>query len=262
MSKRINADIQRFLDDDYADPSERDHVHSGGSANLQFYSNTRRCRPDNLLIDDIHQQWKGNHSELEWNHSYIQWLFPIQESGGMNPAAQSLQLHEREAMKSNQTIIGRVLESYRIMLDFYGMELDSTLDEEEAQIPIGLLKRTSDEEVNAERYKHLNRSFHNYLRITRILKHLSEMGLEHLNAGFLLHVLNEQSQFGQLRSSRLVGSMDDFWANCIRNDEEREWVGKLIRKVRDDEFSFTRDLYEDAMKRRKDTGSFREASSS
>ena len=100
---------------------------------------------------------------------------------------------------------------------------------------------------------------HNYLRITRILKHLCEMGLEHLNAGFLLHVLNEQSQFHQLNSPRLIGSMDDFWANCIRNEEEREWVGNLIYKERtDEEFNFTREMYKDAMKRRKETGSFRD----
>ena len=26
------------------------------NANLEFYSNRRRCRPDNLLIDELHEQ--------------------------------------------------------------------------------------------------------------------------------------------------------------------------------------------------------------
>ncbi len=36
------------------------------------------------LIDDIHENWFGNHSLLEIHHGYIQWLFPLFEGGGMN----------------------------------------------------------------------------------------------------------------------------------------------------------------------------------
>lgn len=100
---------------------------------------------------------------------------------------------------------------------------------------------------------------HNNLRITRILKCLSEMDLEHLNAGFLLHVLNEQSQHGQLNAYIIVNSMDRWWANCIRDTDEREWIGRLIERVRDDSrFVFTRELYEELLERRKETGSFKE----
>lgn len=98
-------------------------------------------------------------------------------------------------------------------------------------------------------------SYHNYLRISRILKCLSEMGLERLNAGFLLHVLNEQSEHDLLNVPRLTDSMDRWWANCIRNDEERQWVGDLINRVRDGDLVFTRQMYEDALERRKQTGS-------
>jgi hypothetical protein len=83
------------------------------------------------------------------------------------------------------------------------------------------------------------------------------MGLERLNAGFLLHVLNEQSEHNELDTRKIEESMDNWWANCIRNDKEREWVGNIIRKVREDEyFVFTREMYEKALERRKETGSF------
>lgn len=90
------------------------------------------------------------------------------------------------------------------------------------------------------------------------MKCLSELGLERLNAGFLLHVLNEQSESGQLNSGGLRSSMDRWWANCIRNEEERAWVGSIIRKVREgnDGYVFTRELYQQALQRRQDTGSF------
>jgi Opioid growth factor receptor (OGFr) conserved region len=99
-------------------------------------------------------------------------------------------------------------------------------------------------------------SSHNYLRISRILKCLSEMGLEHLNTGFLLHVLNEQSESHELNSPGLCNSMDRWWANCIRNEEERLWIRDLIRNVRsaEDSYVFTRQDYEDALENRLKTG--------
>lgn len=93
---------------------------------------------------------------------------------------------------------------------------------------------------------------HNNLRITRILKCLSELGLEHLNAGFLLHVLNEQSENN---SASLRLSMDRWWASCIRDEHERGWVSKAITKVRSGG-PFTREMYETAMRIRQSTGRF------
>ena len=82
------------------------------------------------------------------------------------------------------------------------------------------------------------------------------MGLEHLNAGFLLHVLNEQSESHELNSPGLCNSMDRWWANCIRNEEERLWIGDLIQKVRsaEDNCVFTRQDYEEALQSRAKTG--------
>jgi hypothetical protein len=101
---------------------------------------------------------------------------------------------------------------------------------------------------------------HNYLRITRILKCLSELGLEHLNVGFLLHVLNEQSESKgmngtELDSWSIRNSMDRWWANCLRHEEDREWVGAMIKRTRKEQsFVFTRDAYEYALERRCRTG--------
>lgn len=165
--------------------------------------------------------------------------------------ASPLQPHEVEAMKADPDIISRLIKSYELMLDFYGMRLLS--------IETGLLSRTEPTRIWTGRYRNLAIMRHNNLRITRILKCLSELGLEHLNAGFLLHVLNEQSEHGQLNAYSIVYSMDRWWANCIRNAEEREWIGQLIERVRHTQnFVFTREMYEEALKRRKETGTFNE----
>ncbi|KAI0662203.1 opioid growth factor receptor conserved region-domain-containing protein [Cubamyces menziesii] len=217
------------------------------NANFEFYSNKLRCRPDNLLIDELHRQWQGDYSKLEYKHGFIQWLFPIQEDG-VNHEAQRLQKHEIAAMKSDTAIMRRLLRSYTMMLDFYGMQLVSE--------DTGELQRTGNWK---ERYRNLSRATHNNLRISRILKCLSEFGLEHLNAGFLLFVLAEQSANGQLNTSMIRSSMDRWWINCLRNEEERDWIGEMVQRVRTQpDFVFTDEAYRAALKRREDPGIFTE----
>jgi len=101
---------------------------------------------------------------------------------------------------------------------------------------------------------------HNNLRISRILKCLSEFGYEYLNYGFLLHVLNEQSEHGQLNTSILRSSMDRWWANCVRRLRERDWINQKIATARDKDvdepFVFTRELYEEAINNWNNEGRF------
>ncbi|CCM04122.1 uncharacterized protein FIBRA_06283 [Fibroporia radiculosa] len=139
MSSTIPRDVREFLDDYPDNPDD-----SSSSSNLLFYTNKLRCRPDNLYIDDVHEQWRGDYTKLEYKHGFIQWLFPIPEHG-MNYEAQPLQRHEAETMKANASVIERVIRSYRLMLDFYGMRLE---DDE-----TGLIARCS--QNYKERYRNL-----------------------------------------------------------------------------------------------------------
>jgi hypothetical protein len=90
---------------------------------------------------------------------FISYRFPIQEHG-MNFESQPLQKHERAAMTADEAILERVMESYRIMLDFYGMRL--------ADEQTGLLERSDD---YRPRYKNLIRKYSpfNYSMINQLL---------------------------------------------------------------------------------------------
>ncbi|KAI0357467.1 hypothetical protein OH77DRAFT_1398792 [Trametes cingulata] len=236
-------DIREFLEG-YPDREDNPRL----NANAEFYANKRRCNPDNMLIDELHQQWWNDYDRLEYKHGYIQWLFPLQEYG-MNYKAQPLQKHEIAAIKADAASMERLQRSYTMMLGFYGMQLVST--------ETGELRRADNW---IERYMNLARAPHNNLRISRILKCLSELGLERLNAGFLLFVLAEQSENNQLNSPTIRSSMDKWWANCLRNEEERAWVNDMVRKARTDrDFVFTDEAYRAALLRRKETGSFRDS---
>lgn len=67
--------------------------------------------------------------------------------------------------------------------------------------------------------------------------------MEHLGVAFLLFVLSEQSGSNELNTQGIRGSMDRWWANCIRNEDDRRWIGNLIRQVRSGTMTFTREKY-------------------
>ena len=80
----------------------------------------------------------------------ILWRFPIREYG-INFQSQPLQPHEIYSMKADPKIIQRLIESYKLMLDFYGMRL---VDQE-----TGELDRPSPPRQYAPRYKNLIREW-------------------------------------------------------------------------------------------------------
>lgn len=101
-------------------PGQEDNLKE--NKNLEFYSNKRISEPNGDYIDNIHKNWFGKYDLLEKHHGYIQWLFPIRETG-VNCLAQILYPHESKAIQSDPTKILRIIRSYELMLDFYGIRL-------------------------------------------------------------------------------------------------------------------------------------------
>ncbi|XP_036387474.1 opioid growth factor receptor-like [Megalops cyprinoides] len=179
--------------------------------NLQFYLNKTPSNPDDVYIDDFHQYWKGRYEKLERVHSYIQWLFPLQEPG-INYMAHELTVKEIQAFCNNEEAKQRLLTSYEMMLDFYGI----TLVNKET----GEVKRS---DIWLERFENLNRYTHNNLRITRILKCLGELGFRHYQAPLVQFFLEETLVHGNL--DRVKQSVLDYFLFAVRDKEQRR---KLI----------------------------------
>lgn len=98
--------------------------------NLKFYLDEVPSDPNGDYITKIHSEWAGDYGRLESHHGYIQWLFPLYEGNGVNWHAQTLQRKEAKLMRENMIIGERVMKSYEMMLDFYGMEIaDKTTGE-------------------------------------------------------------------------------------------------------------------------------------
>ncbi|XP_036270768.1 opioid growth factor receptor-like protein 1 isoform X1 [Pipistrellus kuhlii] len=180
-------------------------------SNLRFYKNKIPFKPDGVYIEEVLSKWKGDYEKLEHNHTYIQWLFPLREQG-LNFYAKELTTYEIEEFKKTKEAIRRFLLAYKMMLEFFGIKLiDKT----------GNVARA----VNwQERFQHLNESQHNYLRITRILKSLGELGYESFKpplVKFILHEALVENTIPNIKQSAL-----EYFVYTIKDRRERR---KLLR---------------------------------
>ncbi|GAA5938990.1 hypothetical protein JCM10213_005998 [Rhodosporidiobolus nylandii] len=229
IPSNLPRDILQFL---LHYPGQR--ANEGKSQNKLFYLNKAPARPRRSNCEQLQDELRGNWDELEYRHDFIQWFFPIREQG-VNWEAQPLELHEVEAIKKDEKAMERLLESYRIILSFYGLRLVSPLtgelalnDDVPAPDPASYLRR----------FRNLEQNSHNYLRITRILKCMGEFGLTQHPPSLLLFLLHLQSRSSSasggpyLTSSTLLRSMDGYWRWCVRDDGDREFVAQVREKVR------------------------------
>src|SRR3954466_12059520 len=70
-------------------------------------------------IDDV---WRMSLDELEYNHDYIQWLFPLRERSGVQPDVPVLEEATIRAFDSAE-LHDRLTTSARVMARFYGFEI-------------------------------------------------------------------------------------------------------------------------------------------
>ncbi|XP_024148735.1 opioid growth factor receptor isoform X1 [Oryzias melastigma] len=180
--------------------------------NLQFYLNKFPSAPDDIYIDSFLKEWRNDYKRLERVHSYIQWLFPLREPG-VNYMASELTKKEIEEFRKNEVAKRRLVESYELMLGFYGIRLVNK--------ETGEVKRA---ENWKERFGNLERNMHNNLRITRILKSLGELGFEHYQAPLVRFFLEETLVKKTLSSVKR--SVLDYFLFAVLNKQKRQ---ELVR---------------------------------
>uniref|UniRef100_A0AAV2M5T9 Opioid growth factor receptor (OGFr) conserved domain-containing protein n=1 Tax=Knipowitschia caucasica TaxID=637954 RepID=A0AAV2M5T9_KNICA len=175
--------------------------------NLDFYLGKLPSSPDDVYIWDFHTMWRGQYDILESVHTYIQWLFPLQEQG-VNPEAPTLTKEEIQEFCQNDTARKNLLESYKLMLDFYGIELS---DEDTGEV-----KRAPNFKG---RFRNLNTHTHNNLRITRMLKCMGTLGFKHYQAPLVHFFLEETLVNGEL--PRVKDSVLNYYLFTVCDKQER-----------------------------------------
>jgi hypothetical protein len=107
-----------------------------------------------------------------------QWLFPVFENAGMNWESSPLTKEGAALIRQDPAASARVVRSYRLMLRFYGLQLKDARTGEIERYP----------GIYEERLDNLNWSSHNWLRISRILTSLGELGFRRYKAPLLKHL--------------------------------------------------------------------------
>ena len=121
-----------------------------GSKLLEFYRG-ERPNPAGLTIYDIHD---FSYEELEANHDYIQWMFPLPEPSLYSSSAPLLRVEDRAKLGEGKAW-ENLFKSLLIMVDFYQSNFN-LLDTED----------------------------HNVMRITRIVRCLTLVGKDEYALAF------------------------------------------------------------------------------
>jgi len=129
---------------------------------VRFYNGTGTDDRGRTL-EEI-QDWPDD--SLESVHDFIQWMFPLVERSVANPDAPTLDPAAISKFRSDSELQQNLFHSFIRMLRFYGLEMKTG-----HQINVNPNKK-------ARVMEWMRPGNHNYLRITRILKSLSLLGLE------------------------------------------------------------------------------------
>jgi len=151
------------------------------------------------MIDDI-LSWDDQ--ELELVHDYIQWLFPLRERSAYNATAPLLDEVCVQAFRSNEKLRARLRNSFSVLLKFYGF----TRKEESGQV---VVSRTDAFLRKAENW--LTPRNHNFLRITRILKCLTTLGLPQDAATFEKALEEVYGEYGAIIGKETLG----YWREAV-----------------------------------------------
>ncbi|XP_045547749.1 opioid growth factor receptor-like isoform X2 [Salmo salar] len=135
------------------------------------------------------------------------WLFPLQERG-MNNQAKELTKKEIEAFLEDETAKKRLVKSYKLMLDFYGIQLSNDTT--------GEVQRANNWR---NRFDNMDRHTHNNLRITRILKCLVTLGFPHYQAPLVHFFLEETLVKGNLYNVK--ESVLNYFIFAVRDKQQR-----------------------------------------
>ena len=190
--------------------------------NVKFYRNQIASKPDGAKIEDIHKNWDGDFERLEMHHGYIQWLFPVFENAGMNWESQPLSKSGATLIRKDPAASRRVIGSYKLMLKFYGLELKDEKTGELARHP----------DCYAPQIENLNFSSHNWLRVSRIITSLGELGFRRYKRP-LLDCLKKEVDAGALANA--AQSLNNFWAPLVEAEGTERYNAKTLEADADRE---------------------------
>ena len=149
--------------------------------NYQFYSNIKPSAVCSDWIDNLHTTLFGDFDRIDNTIGLVHWLFPIREDPASAIGAHRLHLQEARLIQNSDHCMARLELSWRLWLDFLGLDLVDATTGEVARKPGGYMQR----------YRNLSDSVKNQKRTTHVLKSLGELGREQWKGPFVEFLLHE-----------------------------------------------------------------------
>lgn len=145
----------------------------------------------------ISQFWDADDTKLESDHSYIQWLFPLDTPSAYNSTAPVLTVEDIKTMRRDMEIRRNMVTSFSRMAEFYGFYMTD-----------GKLVPTFGYRVGKRWW--LSPGNHNFKRISRIIKSLRFAGLYDVSALFF-YKMEEVAKEHPI----IVGKSYDYWKTAF-----------------------------------------------
>eukprot|EP00756_Hemistasia_phaeocysticola_P036306 Hpha_TRINITY_DN16635_c0_g1::TRINITY_DN16635_c0_g1_i1::g.180132::m.180132 len=176
------------------------------------------CGCARITVDEMLAK-RGNYQWLEQKHHFMQWLFPKATNGVSGACAPTLTTRAAKALSLDPSCSARVMNAYRMILDFWGLEL---LDEE-----TGAVQRAPH---CAERFRNIVVHEHNYLRITRVLVSLGMGGRIQLLGPLVELLIEEVAPGGALEGALSRGALLRYWIPAVKGKCAGESWQKRLRQ--------------------------------
>lgn len=168
---------------------------------IGFYKGTA-TNQKGTSFENIHAM---TDNELEEDHFYIQWIFPLPEASKAVPEAPILRQEDINRFRESYELKSNMLKMALKMFDFYGLKVG----EGESK---GKIVKADDFDEKAQNW--LTPRNHNFLRLSRIIRSMKLLGLEGLAKNFhkcLCGIYEENEE--------IIGSYTkQFWDEAIEKD--------------------------------------------
>jgi hypothetical protein len=169
------------------------------SALLSFYRG-ESANPEGRSLAEI---WTWDYRHFENVHNYIQWLFPLPEPSKFSANAPILDETVIEAFLADKELRRRLYRSFKLLLDFYGLQCVTS-----QKLGVQISKAAN---FDSRRQYWLRPMNHNHLRITRILRSLSLLGLKAYAKAFLACLQELYREDPKTISSNTM----EFWEKAV-----------------------------------------------
>ena len=151
-------------------------------------------------IDDV---WAMSLEELEYNHDFIQWLFPLRDRSGVQPDVPVLDDATISVFEDSADLRWRLATSARVMARFYGLEIVDDME----------VRRAAS--FDERRRVWLTRGNHNFLRLTRLMKSLATLGHADLARAWLRALTSIYGEYADVIGPVTIR----YWRDAVPDDD-------------------------------------------